>query len=91
MKVIHIYEENHGHIGTVVSMKAAFQYLIKAKWLTFNTEVWLFDSCVTIGEVFNDNGWHRTKENLVEWAMNRNEEIWDGTFYFDAYELIEED
>jgi hypothetical protein len=91
MKVIQITEENHGHIGTAVSMKAAFQYLVGAEWLTFDTDIRLFDSWVAIGEIFDDNGWHKTKENLVEWAMNRNEEAWDGMFYFSADELIEED
>jgi hypothetical protein len=91
MKVIHITEENHGHIGTAVSMKAAFQYLVDAEWLTFSTDVWLFDSWVTISKIFDDNGWHKTKESLVEWAMNRDEEDWDGMFYFSADELIEED
>ena len=91
MKVIHINEENHGHIGTAVSMKAAFQYLVRAKWLTFNTEIWLFDSWVTIGEIFEQNGWHKTNENLVEWAMNRDEEVCEGMFYFSAEDVIEED
>jgi hypothetical protein len=91
MKVIQINEENHGHIGTAVSMKAAFQYLVAAEWLTFNTDIWLFDSWVTISEIFDDNGWHKTKESLVEWAMNRKEEAWDGMFYFSEDELIEED
>jgi hypothetical protein len=91
MKVIHIDEENHGHIGTAVSMKAAFQYLVRAKWLTFDTEVWLFDSWATIGEIFDDNGWQKTKEELVYWALHRNGEVWDGMFYFSEDELIEED
>jgi hypothetical protein len=91
MKVIQITEENHGHIATAVSMKAAFQYLVDAEWLTFDTDIRLFDSWVAIGEIFDDNGWHKTKENLVKWAMNRNEEVWDGMFYFSADELIEED
>lgn len=90
MKVIHIDEENHGHIGTAVSMKAAFQYLVTAEWLTFDTEVW-YDSWVTIGEIFDNNGWHKTDESLVEWAMNRDEEVWEGTFYFSADDVIEED
>lgn len=91
MKVIQIVEENHGHIGTAVSMKAAFQYLVEAEWLTFNTDIWLFDSWVSIGEIFDDNGWQKTKEELVYWALHRNEEAWDGMFYFSADELIEED
>ena len=91
MKVIHIDEENHGHIGTAVSMKAAFQYLVRAKWLTFDTEVWLFDSWTTIGEIFDDNGWQKTNEELVYWALHRNEEVWDGMFYFSADDVIEED
>ena len=91
MKVIQIVEENHGHIGTAVSMKAAFQYLVEAEWLTFNTDVWLFDSWVTISEIFEQNGWQKTKEELVCWALHRNEDCWDGMFYFSADELIEED
>ena len=91
MKVIHIDEENHGHIGTAASMKAAFKYLVGAKWLTFNTEVWLFGSWVTIGKIFDDNGWHKTNKSLIEWAMNCDEEIWEGTFYFSTEDVIEED
>ena len=91
MKVIQINEENHGHIGTAVSMKAAFQYLVRTKWLTFDTEIWLFDSWVTIGEIFDDNGWYKTNESLVEWAMNRDEDVWGGMFYFFGEELIEEE
>ena len=34
MKVIHSDEENHGHVGTAVSMKAAVQYLVDAEWIT---------------------------------------------------------
>ena len=91
MKVIQINEENHGHIGTAVSMKAAFQYLVRAEWLTFNTELWLFNHWITIGKIFDDNGWYKTNESLVEWVMNRDEEVWDGMFYFSKDELIEED
>ena len=91
MKVIQITEENHGHIGTAVSMKAAFQYLVSAEWLTFQTDVQLFDSWVSVDEIFDQNGWNKTNENLVEWALHRNEEAWDGMFYFSEDELIEED
>ena len=91
MKIIQIVEENHGHIGTAVSMKAAFQYLVDAEWLTFNTDIWLFDSWVAISEIFDDNGWQKTNEELVYWALHRSEEAWDGMFYFSEDELIEED
>ena len=91
MKVIQITEENHGHIAAAVSMKAAFQYLVRAKWLTFDTEIWLFDSWTTIGEIFDDNGWQKTNEELIYWALHRNEEVWDGMFYFSAEDVIEED
>ena len=90
MKVIQIIEENHGHIATAVSMKAAFQYLVRARWLTFDTEIWLFDSWVTIGEIFDDNDWQKTDEELEYWARQRNEEMWDGMFYFSAEDVIEE-
>ena len=35
MKIIQITEENHGHIGTAASMKAAYQHLVKRGWLGF--------------------------------------------------------
>lgn len=91
MKVICINEENHGHIGTAVSMKAAFQYLVRAAWLTFSTEIWLVDSWVTIGEIFEQNGWQKTAEELVYWALHRDLEVWDGMFYFSDDDIIEED
>jgi hypothetical protein len=91
MRVIHIDEENHGRIGTAVSMKAAFQYLVRRKWLTFNTEIQLSDNCVTIGEIFELNGWRKTNEKLVHWTLRLNEKVWDGMFYFSADYIIEED
>ena len=91
MKVIEVHEENHGLVCVAQSMKGAWQYLVKHRWLTFSTEVWLFDSWVSIESIFDDNGWEKTNEALVAWAMSRDEEVWDGQFYFSADELIEED
>ena len=91
MKVIHIIEENHGHIGTAVSMKAAWQFIVNKGWLGFWDAVYIFDEWVGIDEIFEQNGWNKTNENLVEWAMNRGVDAWDGLFYFAADELIEED
>lgn len=51
MKVIHINEENHGYIGTAVSMKAAFQYLVDAEWITPKTEFYINGSWVELGKI----------------------------------------
>ena len=91
MKVIHIIEENHGHIGTAVSMRAAWQFIVNKGWLGFWDAVYIFDEWVGIDEIFEQNGWEKTNENLVEWAMNRGVDEWDGLFYFADDELIEED
>ena len=91
MKVIQIVEENHGHIATAVSMKAAFQYLVRAMWITFDTKVWLFDGWTTIGEIFEQNDWQKTDEELEYWAFHCNEALWDGMFYFSIIDVIEED
>jgi hypothetical protein len=93
MKVIHIEEENHGHIGTAVSMKAAFQYLVDAKWITPKTEFYINDSWVELGKIMWDAKLAVTRDNMVFWCMQNadNWELWDGMFCFFADELIEED
>ena len=91
MKVIIINEENHGFIGVASSMKAAWQFLVNRGWLGFWDDVYIFDDYVSIGELFDQNGWNKTDENLVEWAMSRGEGAWDGLFYFSERNVYEED
>ena len=93
MKVIHITEENHGHIATAVSMKAAFQYLVDAAWITSKTEFYINGSWVELGKIMWDAGLAVTRNNIVFWCMQNadNWELWDGMFYFSADELVEED
>jgi hypothetical protein len=91
MKVIRIDEENHGFIGVASSMKAAWQFIVNRGWLGFYDQVYIFDGWVTIGDLFEQNDWDLTDENLIEWAMNRGEEAWDGLFYFSECNVYEED
>ena len=91
MKVIEVHEENHGLVCIATTRKAGWQYLVNHRWLTFGTEVWIFDSWASIADIFDDNGWNKTNEALVEWAMNRDEEVWDGQFYFSECDVYEED
>ena len=93
MKVIQINEENHGHIGTAVSMKAAFQYLVDADWIKPSTEFYINDSWVQLGKIMWDAGLAVTRNNMVFWCMQNadNWELWDGMFYFSADDIIEED
>ena len=72
-------------------MKAAWQFIVNKGWLGFWDQVYIFDSWVTIIDLFEQNGWNKTDEDLVEWAMNREVDEWDGWFYFTECEVYEED
>ena len=93
MNIIHIEEENHGYIGTAVSMKAAFQYLVDAEWITPKTEFYINGSWVELGKIMWDAGLAVTRDNMVFWCMQNvdNWELWDGMFYFSEESIIEED
>lgn len=92
MKVIRIDEENHGFIGVASSMKAAWQFIVNKGWLGFWDDAYIFDNWVNIGEFFDQNGWEKTNESLVDWAMNRKgDDAWDGLFYFSECDVYEED
>lgn len=92
MKVIQIAEEYYGHIGTAVSMKAAFQYLVDAEWITPKTEFCINDSWVELGKIMWDAKLAVTRDNMVFWCMQNadNWELWDGMFYFSEDIVIEE-
>lgn len=85
MKVVVIYEENHGFIGLAKDMKSAFQFLIDDKWITENTE--LFEP--TEGEEY---GWfpisramtdlRRSLFDTLMFLWNCDKEYFDGSFYF---------
>lgn len=98
MTVIIIDEENHGTIGVAENMKAALQYLINTNWLTFGYEFWdgKKECWTTIGKIFDDIGWNKTNESLLEWALNHDPDseswyVWEGSFYFDKRTVYEED
>lgn len=94
MKIITIHEENHGLIGCATSMRAAFQYLIRTKWLTFNYSIETVDhKWVSLEEAFIAWNIERTPETLLQWCLDNAEEydIWESSFYFDEEELYEEE
>ena len=95
MKIIVIHEENHGDIGVATTMKAAFQYLIKHGWLTFGYDLYdkTTESWYTVRDIFMSKGLEETKENLLAWALENedNWEVWDGAFYFHEDALSEEE
>ena len=94
MKVVVINEENHGMIGIASTEKAAFQFLINRKWLTFGLEFWDEEKGQwTIRQLFEEHGWNQTSENLLSWALARGTDWigWDGYFYFHEDEIYEED
>ena len=95
MKVITIHEENHGFIGTAITMKAAFQFLIKENWLTFGYKIYdkATESWYTIHDVFASKGLEETRENLLAWALENQDNyyVWDGGFCFYKDTLCEEE
>lgn len=93
MKVIEVHEENHGLVCIATSVKAGFQYLIKHKWLDFDTEVWVSNDLVKIGQLMWRENLDCTKKNLLLWCMANadSDTLWDGLFYFYGTELHEEE
>ena len=92
MKVVAVFEESAGYLTTAVSMKAAWQYLVREGWLTFDDGVRFSDGyIVDIAYIFEINGWNQTQENLVRFAMSRNEEEWEDAFAFVETFLVEEE
>jgi hypothetical protein len=94
MKVITIYEENHGFIGTATTMKAAFRFLIEHGWLTlkFNFYDEAAGAWCTLRSVFEAKCIEPTKENVVAWAVEKyadNPMFWDGAFYFSTDTVCE--
>jgi hypothetical protein len=95
MKIIIITEENHGDIGVATTMKAAFQFLIGHDWLTFGFELYdkTTESWYTVRDVFMSKGLEETRENLLAWALEHENdwEVWDGAFYFHEDAIYEEE
>lgn len=92
MKVIAIYEENHGMIGIATSKKAACQFLVKDNWFCAYDEVWVpslrkgIDAYELIGKPIEEI----TNEELAEFLLEtmehedretcfmfREEEVWE--------------
>lgn len=71
MKVIAIYEENHGMIGIATSKKAACQFLVKNNWFSAHDEIWVpslykgIDAYEIIGKPIEEI----TNEELVEFLL----------------------
>ena len=95
MKVFVICEENHGDIGIATTMKAAFQFLIDTAWLDWGFEMWdkTTDSWYTVHDIFVSKGIEETRENLLAWCLENQEnyDIWDGAFYFHEEYIVEEE
>ena len=91
MKVISVFDEDHDYLTTAASMKAAWQYLVRDGWLSFDNVICVNNEFVSVADVFAANGWEQTEENLVNFAMSRNEEEWEYAFTFVKRSLVEEE
>lgn len=91
MKVYLISEDNHGHIGTAVSRKAALQWLIAIDWVGGYSEIWCPDENERWGghnTTLNDLYGEDWKEKFLQ---SSDELLENMGFYIREEELIEED
>ena len=87
MKVIEIYEKNHGLIGIAKDYKSALFYLYNNKWMTGSTEVWLGEytnhEYGRLDEVLGED-WF---EKMLEWGIENFNDYWDGSLTFVLMEM----
>lgn len=91
MKVYLISEDNHGHIGTAVSHKAALQWLVTSDWVDQYSEIWCPDENARWGghnkmlsALYGEN-W---KEEFLQFSGDQLEHM---GFYIHKDDLIEEE
>lgn len=78
MKVIVIYEDNHGMIGIAKDYKNAIDFLLQENWLNSKTEVLnSLEEVVTLEELNLD------VEAILEWDIEAFNDFFDGLFFLD--------
>ena len=86
-----IYEDDHGAIGVATSFKAAKQFLLRHKWVTEHTCIWINDRLNEDG----DHYFHLNEvygDNWEEAFLNFNEdELGNTSFWTQERELYEEE
>lgn len=90
MKVISIWEENHGMIGIAKDMPSAFEFLVRQNWVTPDME--LYDSnegCFTLETVKTQLGVDTYEEALAKLYECEAEDYFDGYFRFDEEVIYE--
>jgi hypothetical protein len=90
MKVISIWEENHGMIGIAKDMPSAFEFLVKEHWVTPNME--FYDSnegCFTLETVKTQLELDTYEEALAKLYECETEDYFDDYFRFDEEVIYE--
>ena len=91
MKVITIYEDNHGQIGIALNYYNAVKWLIENDWLDDTIEVWSKSAnddwydWISIKEVYGEN---YADDILNNWDINTFNEIFAGTFLLESVDVI---
>lgn len=83
MKVVVIYEENHGMLGLALDYPNAINFLIEKGWLTSTEEIIENYKWFTIAEVFGEN-W---KDKLKELDIEKFNQYFEGCFRLEEMEV----
>lgn len=92
MKVIIVYEENHGYLCVAKNYKSTVKWLIDNHWIDDNTEVY------TWSDVFSDYIYDKLinvldeewADSMVEkWDIEEFNDFWDDSFSMMETDLIE--
>jgi hypothetical protein len=91
MKVITIFEENHGFIGIATTQKAAWRFILEENWFSAYDDVWdrstleFIPVCHVIGKDYKDI----TDDELIEWLLENVDEKYATCFEFGCKEIWE--
>jgi hypothetical protein len=91
MKVITIFEENHGFIGLAKTKRAAWRFVIESNWFSAYDDVWdrstlkFIPVCDIIGKPNTDI----SDDELIDWLLENVDEKYATCFEFGYKEIWE--
>lgn len=84
MDIVIIYEENHGTIGVAESLASAIDYLIRDKWVTEKTEIYIDD----YGNLETLKEQNISLDKVRTFDLKTFNKIFEGNFYLEVDKLI---
>lgn len=87
MKIVQVYEENHGDICLAATVQDAIDYLFNMSWIDETTEVWdnWEQSWVTVPDYFGEN-W---KDQISCMSLADFNEVFEGGFSMEIRPVYE--